>query len=190
MNVCLWFHLLKVSRRFDAEISNEWVWNQNENDLTIWMHLARSHSIKKWIMIINIDYLNDEVSSMLVIEHFRSIHSYVDYIQRSKSKMKVFRRKWLISTFLFDDLFLCTRSFSFDQWYERWSWIARYWDLLRSYKKCSRRQWFYRISSSSSFACLNLFVWLQQHEWLLTRLKNYCLSWSCHRLQYSSISRL
>jgi hypothetical protein len=51
----------------DVEISNEWVWNQNKEDLIACMHLERLRSAKKWIVIINSENRNDEMSSMLVL---------------------------------------------------------------------------------------------------------------------------
>jgi hypothetical protein len=103
----------KKSSQFDVEISREWVWNQIKVDLTICMHLTRSRSVKKWIVIINIDYRSDEMSNMLVVKHFRSIHSCADCIQRSRSKIIVFHRKSLIWTLHFDISRLFRSSFHF-----------------------------------------------------------------------------
>ncbi len=105
----------KTPPQFAVEIPNGWVWNQDKVDLTIWMHSARPHPVKRWIVAISIDYLSGEMCSMPVAEHFRPIHSCVDCIQQSGPETEVFHRKWLILALHFEISRFYTSPFSFHQ---------------------------------------------------------------------------
>ncbi len=156
------------------------------------MYSKQSHKTRRWEVIISNDYQVDEMSLTLAAEHFRLIHLCKNCVRRSRSKMKVFRRKWLISESHFDVMRRNKSSFSFHQLYERWSCIAR---CLNSFRFCKERFhyqcWFFcLILSSSASVYLNLFAWLQLHELSLARLENHCSLWLYCRQQYLSISRV